>query len=136
VIQIGPPERLRSALAISEPPGPKAGRFGRALAPDRQFLAVEAGCGIVRLLDPKSEREYAQLRDPNMERSNPVIFSPDGTLLVTANVDSLSLHVWDLRALRLRLAGWGLDWELPPYPSHTAAPVKPLHITVRMQPEI
>jgi hypothetical protein len=43
-------------------------------------------------------------------------FTPDGTRLITSNVYSRVIHVWDLRAVRRRLKGIGLDWDRPAYP--------------------
>ena len=40
-------------------------------------------------------------------------FTPDGSQLVTTLVDRPYLRVWDLRAIRRRLAGLGLDWDPP-----------------------
>jgi tetratricopeptide (TPR) repeat protein len=42
-------------------------------------------------------------------------FSPDGDLLAASTYNHY-VHLWNLRALRSRLAAMGLDWELPPYP--------------------
>ena len=40
-------------------------------------------------------------------------FTPDGSQLVTTLTDRPYLRVWDLRAIRRRLAELGLDWDPP-----------------------
>jgi WD40 repeat protein len=101
-----------------------------AFSPDSRLLAVETGHGAVQLLDPTTGREYATLEDPDQDRARPLMFSLDGTQLLAASNDSYSLHVWDLRVLRSRLASMGLDWDLPPYPPPKPEPVLPLQIRV------
>jgi hypothetical protein len=46
-------------------------------------------------------------------------FSSDDTFLTVA-VDYAGLCVWDMRAIRRRLAALGLDWEQPPLPEDEA----------------
>jgi tetratricopeptide (TPR) repeat protein len=46
----------------------------------------------------------------------PRCFTPDGTRLIAVGVDTLALHVWDLRAIRRGLVPLGLDWDALPYP--------------------
>jgi tetratricopeptide (TPR) repeat protein/WD40 repeat protein len=102
-----------------------------AFSPDSKVLAVEAGSGAVRLLDPGTGREYARLEDPNQDRAHALTFSPDGSQLLASTLDSPAVHAWDLRAIRVELAKCGLDWDLPPYPElggRKDAP--PLQVTV------
>lgn len=87
-----------------------------AFSPDGKLLAVETGDAVVRLLNPDTGREYGRLEDPNHDRASGLAFSPDGSQLVATNNDHNSIHVWDLRKIRARLARLDLDWELPPYP--------------------
>jgi serine/threonine protein kinase/WD40 repeat protein len=82
-----------------------------AFSPDGKLLVVETGTGAARLLDPKTGKEYARLEDPSQDRANQFSFSPDSTKLVCATGDGHCLHIWDLRAMRRRLADMGLDWE-------------------------
>jgi WD40 repeat protein len=87
-----------------------------AFSPDGKLLVVETGAGVARLLDPKTGKEYARLEDPSQHRAVHFTFSPDSAQLVCATGDGHCLHIWDLRAMRRRLADMGLDWDLPPYP--------------------
>ena len=53
-------------------------------------------------------------------------FSPDGSRLVVTTDDGPAVHVWDLRAIRKRLAPMGLDWDAPAYSEDDpAAPPAP-----------
>jgi tetratricopeptide (TPR) repeat protein len=112
--------------------GPQLG-VGAAFAfsPDGKLLAADTAHGAVRLVDPDTGREYAQLENPNQDRALFLSFSPDGTQLVTTKGDSQSIHVWDLRAIRQRLAKMGLDWDLPTYsPAPEVNKSPPLQIQV------
>jgi serine/threonine protein kinase/WD40 repeat protein len=115
--------------------GPKIGGIGAfAFSSDSKVLAVEAGSGAVRLLDPDTGREYARLEDPNQDRAHNLAFSPDGSQLVASTNDGPAVHAWDLRAIRAELAQRALDWYLPPYPpvgEPKTAP--PLRLTVVSQ---
>jgi WD40 repeat protein/tRNA A-37 threonylcarbamoyl transferase component Bud32 len=98
--------RIDGALAAS----PRNSVF----SPDSKELAVEDGNGVVRLIDVRDGRTIARLEDPNQARARVIAFSPDGTRLIAASNDDQAIHVWDLRALRARLAELGLDWDAPP----------------------
>jgi tetratricopeptide (TPR) repeat protein len=87
-----------------------------AFAPDAKMLAVETGSGVVRLVDPNTGNEYAQLEDPDQDRAEWIGFSPDGTKLITAVGDRQRMHLWDLRLIREELTALDLDWDLPKYP--------------------
>jgi serine/threonine protein kinase/WD40 repeat protein/tetratricopeptide (TPR) repeat protein len=85
-----------------------------AFSADSKMMAFETGSGVVRLVDPQTGREWARLVEPDQEWSGGITFNPEGTQLQTTTADGV--HVWDLRAVRARLAEMGLDWDLPPYP--------------------
>ena len=103
-----------------------------AFSTDSNLLAVGTQSGVVLLLDPDSGREYARLEDPNQDRANTLTFSRDGTQLVATTNDSHSIHVWDLRIVRERLAKLGLDWDLPLYPPPAPDNGKPLRVQVEL----
>jgi tetratricopeptide (TPR) repeat protein len=100
--------------------GPKLGGVWAsaafAFSPDSKALAVEAGSGAVRLLDPDTGREYARLEDPNHDRASYLSFSQDGSQLFASAANSPAVHAWDLRAIRAELVKRDLDWDLPRYP--------------------
>jgi serine/threonine protein kinase/WD40 repeat protein len=114
--------------------GPRIGGLAFAFSPDSKVLAVEAGAGALRLLDPDTGREYARLEDPNQDRAGTLAFSQDGSQLVASTPDSPVVHVWDLRAIRAELAQRGLDWDLPPYREfNIPKDAPPLRVTVVSQ---
>jgi WD40 repeat protein len=109
----------------------KVGGANACFSPDSQLLAVEGSAGAIRLVRPQGRTELTRLEAPEQTRLLPRCFTPDGTRLIAVGVDTQALHVWDLRAIRERLAELGLDWDLPPYPP--AAPEKatpPLTVSV------
>ncbi len=80
------------------------------------MFAVETGDAVVRLLNLAGNSEFARLENPNHEKAGRVVFSRDGTLLVTIAAYSDPIHVWDLRKVRRKLNEIGLDWDSPPLP--------------------
>jgi tetratricopeptide (TPR) repeat protein len=101
-------------------------RAAVAFSPDNKMLAFETGYGVVRLVDPESGREWARLENPNLDWAGRICFTPDGTQLLTSTTEGI--HVWDLRAIRARLARMGLDWDLPPYPPADERELSPLEM--------
>ena len=65
-----------------------------------------------------------------------VTFSPDGSRLVVTTNDPPAVHVWDLRAVRRRLAEMGLDWNAAAYSETDSATENaadlPLNVVVNM----
>jgi tetratricopeptide (TPR) repeat protein len=105
--------------------GPRVGGIGFAFSPDAKILALEAGFGRVRLVDPDTGNEYARLEAPVQSRLYPQCFTPDSAQLITWAEDRRELHIWDLRAIRQQLADLGLDWDVEPYePAKPAAPLE------------
>jgi WD40 repeat protein len=92
-----------------------AGQSPLVFSPDGKVLAFESGFGAVRLVEPSSGQEYAQLEDPSQDRAGYMTFSPDGRQLVV-NGEGQSIHVWDLPAIRQQLAKRNLEGNLPKYP--------------------
>jgi WD40 repeat protein/tRNA A-37 threonylcarbamoyl transferase component Bud32 len=88
-----------------------------AFSPDECTLAVETGSGSIRLVDVATGQDLARFEDPEQIISESLTFSPDGTRLIATSSRALSIHVWDLRRIRLQLAEMGLDWEAPPFPA-------------------
>jgi hypothetical protein len=76
-------------------------------------LAVGDGLGVVRLVAPDTETEYARLEVPAQTSFAGLCFTPDGTRLVAAGMQSRAIHVWDLRLIGQGLAALGLAWDLP-----------------------
>jgi serine/threonine protein kinase/WD40 repeat protein/tetratricopeptide (TPR) repeat protein len=103
-----------------------AGSRGLAFSPGGHLLVVQDASAIVRLVDTSTGRTVARLESPDLHVAGGVTFSPDGSRLVVTTNDGPAMHVWDLRAIRRRLADMGLDWDAPSYPEEDpAAPSAP-----------
>jgi serine/threonine protein kinase/WD40 repeat protein/Tfp pilus assembly protein PilF len=84
-----------------------------AFAPDSRTAVYGDNAGTLILAELETGRELARLEDPEQARLNFVAFTPDGSRLVTTLADRPYLRVWDLRAIRRRLAELRLDWDPP-----------------------
>ena len=86
-----------------------------AFSADSSIVAFESNLeshvGSVTLVETSTGRELAQLNDPDDSRAAEIVFSPDGTQLIATLLDRPLIRVWDLRAVRQKLAGLGLDWS-------------------------
>jgi WD40 repeat protein len=91
--------------------GPRLANTGR-FAPDGSMLAVWTDTAAVRLVETATGRELARLEDPELERAREILFSQDGTRLVTVHSQK-GIHIWDLHLLRTELAQRGHDWNAP-----------------------
>jgi eukaryotic-like serine/threonine-protein kinase len=112
VSSIGPDPVLRwdvetgAAMPFSEP----IAGCNAVYSADGQFVVLETGQGVARLIDAGSGREYARLEDPDQHRSVDFAFPADGTKLACASRDGYCVHLWDLKIIRRELAEMGLDW--------------------------
>ncbi|HZU38853.1 MAG TPA: WD40 repeat domain-containing protein, partial [Gemmataceae bacterium] len=79
---------------------------------------------VVRLIEVASGQELVRLEEPHAHRIRLVLFSPDGSRLVSATTAG-TVHCWDLRLLRSQLAERGLDWDAPPLPPANPARAAP-----------
>ena len=105
-----------------------------AFSRDGKILAIAPVHGPsaepVRILDSSTGREIATLSLPYPELVHRLAFSASGSLLAAA-CSGHGIQIWDLRAIRERLADMGLDWDLPPYsPAEPLAVSKPLQVKV------
>jgi eukaryotic-like serine/threonine-protein kinase len=89
------------------------GGAGLCFSPDSRLVASLDASRIIRLIDAESGRVMARLESPDSGRVKWATFSPDGSRLVVVRSDTPAVHVWDLRAIRKRLAVMGLDWDAP-----------------------
>jgi WD40 repeat protein len=85
-------------------------------SPDGRLMAVHMAPGIIHLRDAATDRIVAKLEDPQGDHAGWMSFTPDGTQLVVNAGYAKAVHVWDLRAIRQRLKGMGLDWNWPEFP--------------------
>jgi serine/threonine protein kinase/WD40 repeat protein len=92
-----------------------------AFAPDGRLLAVCRSQRLVQLVETTTGRELATLWPPEPAYIADLCFSPDGACLAVAHA-ARNVCLWDLRAVRARLAELGLDWDFPPYPAPADPP--------------
>ncbi len=92
------------------------GGEGRCFSPDGRLVVVMDADKALRLVETDSGRTVARLESPDSCNAFLATFSPDGSRLVVVTNDGPAVHVWDLRAIRRRLAAMGLDWDAPAYP--------------------
>jgi hypothetical protein len=100
------------------------GAFARfAFARGGNLLALAAGVGRVRLVNPDTGEAVASLSVPEQTVVQPAAFSADGSELTALGSSNHVMYTWDLRAIRAGLRDLGLDWEAPDYPP--PAPTQP-----------
>jgi WD40 repeat protein len=80
-----------------------------AFSPGGEVVAVRHNRLVIRLLDPATGRELADLTAPDLGLLCGLAFGPGGRLLAAATENG-TVHLWDLRRVRERLAVMGLDW--------------------------
>jgi WD40 repeat protein len=100
-------------------------------SPDGSILAVAYSSHQIKLLRADDLKSIATLESPDPRLAGELSFSPDGALLAVGTDNGA--QVWDLRAIRARLAAMNLDWDLPSYPPAPTA--EPLTLTVQDKPE-
>jgi WD40 repeat protein len=79
-------------------------------SPDGRIFAGRHSGSVVRLYDAATGAMLADLETPNSTILTALSFSPDGAQLAASEARD-ALRIWDLRQIRARLAGLGLDWE-------------------------
>jgi len=110
------------------------GCCGIAFTSDSRLVAAGLwGLGI-RLIDVETGQAVATLeavqKPPAYVDLN---FSSDDGLLAAA-VDNEGFCVWDMRAIRRRLAALGLDWDQPPLPAAKSRDRQVLHVEIHLGP--
>jgi serine/threonine protein kinase/WD40 repeat protein/tetratricopeptide (TPR) repeat protein len=109
------------------------GGSGLCFSADGRQLVVQDLDSILRLVETDTGRTIARFESPDLCAAGWGTFSPDGTRLIFSTNDGPAVHVWDLRAIREKLAGMALDWDAPTYSGDdqaapTALPLSPLHV--------
>jgi eukaryotic-like serine/threonine-protein kinase len=109
------------------------GGAGLCFSPDSRLVAVVDTNRIIRLVEAETGRVIARLESPDSGDVQWATFSPDGSRLVLVPNHNPAVYVWDLRAIRKRLAAIGLDWDAPAYSGDDPAassvpPLPPLQV--------
>jgi WD40 repeat protein len=86
---------------------------GLAFTPDGAMLAVTDTPGL-RLLRADTGADLVTLSLPDDLVAGRPCFSPEGGKVAVPGGPDHIVHLWDLRAVRRRLADLGLDWADPP----------------------
>jgi hypothetical protein len=98
-------------------------RFGdtsgaAAFSPDSAIFAHETDFksreGSIALAEVATGRELARIDDPDGAGADQLVFSPDGMQLIASLKNQPYIRIWDLRAIRQKLAELDLDWSPPP----------------------
>jgi WD40 repeat protein/tetratricopeptide (TPR) repeat protein len=97
--------------------GQSIGGTGLCFSPDSRLVVVQDASKALRLVETESGRTLARLESPDACDAHSATFSPDGSRLVVTTNDGPAVHIWDLRAIRRRLAAMHLDWEAPGEPA-------------------
>jgi tetratricopeptide (TPR) repeat protein len=87
-----------------------------AFSQDSRMMALEMAPAVIHLKEVATGRTVAQLEDPHGDRAGWIGFTPDGSQLVVVAKYASATHIWDLRPIRQRLRGMGLDWDWPEFP--------------------
>jgi tetratricopeptide (TPR) repeat protein len=111
----------------------RIGGAGLCFSPDSRLLVVQDESMVLRLVETATGQTVARFESPDQCRFGMGTFSPDGSRLVVTTHDGPSARVWDLRAIRRKLALMGLDWDAPAYSDDdpadpSAPPLPPLQI--------
>jgi serine/threonine protein kinase/WD40 repeat protein/tetratricopeptide (TPR) repeat protein len=101
--------------------GKRPGGSGLAFSPDGRAVVVQDANSVLRLVESATGRTLVRLESPDLHVAAQAAFSADGSRVVVTTNDGPAVHVWDLRAIRERLAELGLDWDAPAYPSDDSA---------------
>jgi WD40 repeat protein len=86
-----------------------------ACASDGRLAAIALAPDLVRLVDAPTGGTLATLESSDPRQISCLCFAPDGTRLAVAT-EGPAVQVWDLSAIRRRLASMRLDWDLLPVP--------------------
>jgi serine/threonine protein kinase/WD40 repeat protein len=106
-----------------------AGAAPLAFSPQGNVLALTASWQRVRLVEAATGRTLAVLKAPDSAPISWLTFNADGNRLAVVRKDR-EVQIWNLEAVRLRLAELQLDWPLPALKPSKEAESSPAHIQV------
>jgi tetratricopeptide (TPR) repeat protein len=82
-----------------------------AFTSDGKLLALGDAPGMLRLVITQTGAEVARLTAPVKSRLVPRCFTKDQGELIAVGAESGAIYTFDLQAIRVQLAEFGLDWE-------------------------
>jgi WD40 repeat protein len=88
-----------------------------AFTPDGDLMAMEMSPAVIHLKEVATGKTIGKLEDPYGDRSTWMTFTPDAARLIAVAGYADAVHIWDLRAIRVRLKEAGLDWDWSDRPS-------------------
>ena len=91
----------------------------RCFSSDGRLAVFQDSGKVLNLVEIESGRTLARLESPDQHNVGGATLSPDGSCLVVTTNEPPCAHVWDLRAIRVRLSELGLDWDAPPFSQGT-----------------
>jgi serine/threonine protein kinase/WD40 repeat protein/tetratricopeptide (TPR) repeat protein len=100
------------------------GGRGLCFSAEGDLLLVQEASKVLRLVEPRTGRTLAQLESPDACDVWSATFSADGSVLAVSTNDGPAIHIWDLGAIRRRLAEMGLDWDAAPLAAADCPTVK------------
>jgi serine/threonine protein kinase/WD40 repeat protein/tetratricopeptide (TPR) repeat protein len=140
VCQLWDTDSWTPARVIRIEPAPDAAG-ALAFSPDGKVLAIAYASRVIRLVETATGHELARLPAPRPQLVTALRFSRDGCRLAVA-CETHAVQVWNLHAIRARLATMGLDWQLPalsparPQPAAGALTVKVLDGGLLLPPQL
>jgi eukaryotic-like serine/threonine-protein kinase len=85
--------------------------LGIAFSPDSSALAIAQPSGEVRLVDPQSGADWAEIVHPTAGSSTFITFTPNHRRLAITSVDqNTPTRIWNLTEIRRSLGELELDW--------------------------
>ncbi len=87
-------------------------------SPDSRTVALRFTERTFALFTVADGEHLATFESPADARLGACVFNARGDLLAAPDADSGGVVIWDLRAIRQRLAPMGLDWNAPPIAAH------------------
>jgi WD40 repeat protein len=93
-----------------------------AFSPDGSLMALPVTPGVVEIKTVATARTVARLEDPFGDRGGWMAFAPDNRELVVTAGYGRVVHIWELDAIRQRLASMGLAGDWPDFPPLTDSP--------------
>jgi Flp pilus assembly protein TadD len=109
--------------------------LGLAFSPDSRVLAAGQPNGVMRLIDPATGDDWAELSHPDLSCASFIAFTADQSRMIALGSRRQDrVRIFDLRAIRRQLAERDLDWPADvlhsPSPGDETTPLLRLEATL------